>query len=1491
MPGTRTRGTAAVEVEDAPKPTSTLHFNEPLTWRAGKPIPVGELLKRLKALQEELCEMDQEEADREALMPVAKELASHNLIAHKDRGVRAWTACNIVDMFRLCAPDAPYTAAQLKDIFTLFVTTIFPALADPSNPYNNQHIYVLKSLAEVKSIVLLTDIPSSSNLILHLFTACFDVLSTPSKAENGEELSKNVEHHMTAVLATLVDESQGLPAEVVDVILAQFLRADPRAMSGESTLLLKEAPPAYNMAKNICNACPEKMARYISQYFSSVIIDASSIATNKPGRHRASKRGSSPAGESDDEGPHGPSEEDLHETKKAHRLLRELWRSAPSVLSDIVPQLETELGADDVQLRLLATETLGDMVSGIGAAGPPPPSVLNPAAYPSQSLAHPSDNLRVYNFLTTPTSPHSFPSRYRQAYQSFLSHRNDRSAIVRSAWATSAGRILMTSAGGVGLDPEDERRLIRDMADMLVDVDERVRLAAIQAIGRFDFNDIVRKLGSMGGVSEPGSILHNLAERVKDKKPNVRTEAMDLLGKIWGVAAGAIAEGDDRISQTLGAIPSRILDTYYVNSPEVNAHVDRVLYESLFPLAYPPIKAKPQTNGASQRVKDSQQNGDHEPESDADRIRVERALVLIRGLEPKAKTILYARAGQQQASLAKYMDMFLKKCEDYNGGIMEEGEKEIKQHLTRLIDFYSKTLPNPAQASDDLWKFAKMHDRRSYQLIRFAMAPDSNYKKVHRAIKEIIKRIEDSSSASGTMVETLTPLLYRTSILLYNRSHVPAIIDYTRTDEKGFAETAHEVLTQISTHNPEVFKAHVQDLCKALEDEAPTADKPNAPGAVADLKACAGFARRFPDNVPKDRKFMQSLVSYAKYGTPKAAKYGVSIILSGADKKEMLAKDLLKYAIKGFEFGKGNYLARLATLSQLMLHAPPEVIEEEIDAVIDIAINHVLLKARIVDPESEDGAAPPDWTDEPDENTVAKTWALKILVNRLRSLKDQEPVKEVADPVYKLLNALVAKRGELSKKNDSLPAQKSWLCLLAAQLLLKLSRQARFDSLLSPKDFNQLATVAQLPQQRVRDGFIKKLMKYLGQGQLPKRFYTIVFLLAHEPSQDIKGRAVTWLRARASAFAKQKDTAMEALFARFLSLRAHHPDFTKDVKNLKDEVTYILFYLKCVANQDNLPLIFHVAQRVKSVQDGINPDMSENLYLLSDLSQEVIRRFQEQHGWTMQAWPGKIRMPAGLFAALPSHEVAQEIAQKNYVPEEAMELLDDWVKEGLRTKKRKSEANGDHRAKKRKASTSNGTSRPKAVPKSKTSKASKGLKTPVSKKTRKFDDTAPSSEIRRSARGPARKNYAESSDEDEDADVEMQDQGSEEEESRGGADDSEESQSEPEPQKRVKSSKKAEPKAKSVKSKASVDVETQCAVPLPNGARCTRDLTCPRHSLSAKRAVPGRSAPFDQLLAQSQKKAGKSNGVAKPNGKGKEKEVYDISSDEELSEPPDSDEE
>lgn len=69
-----------------------------------------------------------------------------------------------------------------------------------------------------------------------------------------------------------------------------------------------------------------------------------------------------------------------------------------------------------------------------------------------------------------------------------------------------------------------------------------------------------------------------------------------------------------------------------------------------------------------------------------------------------------------------------------------------------------------------------------------------------------------------------------------------------------------------------------------------------------------------------------------------------------------------------------------------------------------------------------------------------------------------------------------------------------------------------------------------------------------------------------------------------------------------------------------------------------------------------------------------------------------------------------------------------------------------------------------------------------------------------------------------------------------------------------KKKKKDDLKAKTTKVKAPVDVEKQCGVELPQGGQCARSLTCKSHSMGLKRAVPGRSARYDKLLLEYQRK-------------------------------------
>lgn len=1122
-------------------------------------------------------------------------------------------------------------------------------------------MYVLRSLSEIKSILLVTELPQPESLILQLFKNSFDILYKAAKSSTGEQIGQKVLHDLTNLLVTLVDEMQILPADAVDVIVAPFLipkamsqkREDSQKDPGQSTLMAKEVPAAYHTAKVICEFVPGKMARYISQYFNECMMDVSETGGGKKSNNRKSGR----VEDSDDEEMQpGPSAMELDNLDKAHQLLREVWRACPGVLQNVIPQLEAELSVEDVQLRLLATQTLGDIVSGIGSAGPPPAPNMDSSAYPPLMLADALDSQVTVNRLTMPSSPQSFAQTHQGTYHSFLARQRDKSAIIRAAWTTAIGRIILTSAGGIGLGREDEAQLLKGLATSLGDSDERVRIAGVKALADFGFRDIMTKLAPNGSVTTSGSVLGTLADRVKDVKHFIRVEAMTTLARIWGVAAAEIAAGNDIVTSALGDIPTKIFDSYYTNAPDLLVLLYRVLFEQLVPLNFPPskIKGTNANDGPSQGESQAVNEGSVDP----DKIRTERFLLMVRSLSVRAKKAFFmVQSGQTQ--LSNVMEAFLKKCEEYNGGV--GCDKTVENLMGKMIDWLSKLLPDPPRVSADLWKFAKLHDRRTYSLLRFMKDPKSDFNTVYKAVKEFRKRIESEKGAPAGLLETLDPLIYRSSLLLYNRSNLPAIVQFSRTDEKGLAGTAHEILADISERTPDIFKVHVKELCKLLEEQAPTQTKSNDLDSVKTLKACAGFARKYPKEMPNDRKFIQTLQAFAQYGSPpQAAKYAVSILMQATDRKEMHAKDLIQKVVDDWEYGSDHFLTKMATISQLVLLAPDEA-REVGDEILDIATQKVLLNVRTKASETDK-----KWQEDSDvdEECQAKCWALKTLVNNLRATEDEEEAKELSEPVFKMLNLVVSQEGELSKKKDTPNPHKARLRLMAAQLLLKLCTIRRYNDLFQPSDFIKLACVAQDSLFQVRSGFINKLQKYLTRGTLSNSFYPIIFLLAFEPEKPYREMATTWIRSRCKYFNEKAppETTMEGCFPRLLSLLAHHPDYSPEPQDLVDHGRYILFYISNVVTVENLGLVYRYAERVKQTRDGIMASESENLYILSELAQSLLRKFAEKKGWAMQAFAGKLKLPARIFAALPDHAAAQAIADKQYLPDEVEDLLDGLIR-------------------------------------------------------------------------------------------------------------------------------------------------------------------------------------------------------------------------------------
>jgi sister chromatid cohesion protein PDS5 len=201
-PQTRTGGSSPVK----------LKFREKLT---GKGLSTDILLKKIRALQLELQEMDQDHVDIQSLNPIRKELISTSILLHKDRGVKAYAACCLADILRLYAPDAPYNPNELRDIFQFFFRQLSAGLTGTDAPYYEQYFHLLDSLSTVKSVVLITDLPNADELMANTFRDIFGIVR--------RDLARKIEMFMVDILCALIDECPTLSQEVLEIIMAQFM--------------------------------------------------------------------------------------------------------------------------------------------------------------------------------------------------------------------------------------------------------------------------------------------------------------------------------------------------------------------------------------------------------------------------------------------------------------------------------------------------------------------------------------------------------------------------------------------------------------------------------------------------------------------------------------------------------------------------------------------------------------------------------------------------------------------------------------------------------------------------------------------------------------------------------------------------------------------------------------------------------------------------------------------------------------------------------------------------------------------------------------------------------------------------------------------------------------------------------------------------------------------------------------------------------------------
>uniref|UniRef100_A0A8C2FIK3 PDS5 cohesin associated factor A n=1 Tax=Cyprinus carpio TaxID=7962 RepID=A0A8C2FIK3_CYPCA len=279
-------------------------------------ISNDEVVKRLKLVVKTYMDMDQDsEEEKQQYLALALHLASEFFLRNPNKDVRLLVACCLADIFRIYAPEAPYTSHdKLKEIF-LFITRQLKGLEDTKSPQFNRYFYLLENLAWVKSYNICFELEDCNEIFIQLFKTLFSVINNSH--------NQKVQMHMLDLMSSIIMEGDGVTQELLDTILINLIPAHKN--------LNKQA---YDLAKTLLKRTVQTIETLhfnylMSSFFNQVLVMGKSSVS------------------------------DLSE--HVFDLIQELFAIDPLLLVSVMPQLEFKLKSNDGEERLAVVKLLAKL--------------------------------------------------------------------------------------------------------------------------------------------------------------------------------------------------------------------------------------------------------------------------------------------------------------------------------------------------------------------------------------------------------------------------------------------------------------------------------------------------------------------------------------------------------------------------------------------------------------------------------------------------------------------------------------------------------------------------------------------------------------------------------------------------------------------------------------------------------------------------------------------------------------------------------------------------------------------------------------------------------------------------------------------------------------------------------------------------------------------------------------------------------------------------
>jgi len=401
------------------------------------------------------------------------------------------------------------------------------------------------------------------------------------------------------------------------------------------------------------------------------------------------------------------------------------------------------------------------------------------------------------------------------------------------------------------------------------------------------------------------------------------------------------------------------------------------------------------------------------------------------------------------------------------------------------------------------------------------------------------------------------------------------------------------------------------------------------------------------------------LSKLALKGTPCQAKHSLRSIAKMTASSSQPFDRIFTNLVSSLSYDCPLLLTTLTALGEIALLAPA-LFETQRPAIVrDFVVKELLTKDRGVAADSDDSQS--TWCEDRDvtHETQAKVKGIRLLVKWLKG--QDSPHKTYIQPVLRLLDSILAHKGDLQQQGCVSAADCSRLRLAAACGIIKIAQEPHCIEFITLEIFQNLSLVMQDPCYEVRDKFTKKLHKAEDLLKLPLEYLGIFALAAPEPVKDRRNQVrqmITknvktrrdYVQQHSSVQACKHSILPEYALPCVIHMLAHHPDFKQDDhETLVQFKDYLWFFMEPIlAKADNYSFLKKLVENVKETRDAQAPDdeeVNKNLYTVCDLALGLI--LNKVHTFVLKEFPGNPVLPKRFF--VPS-EKGSSPNTKSYLP-------------------------------------------------------------------------------------------------------------------------------------------------------------------------------------------------------------------------------------------------